>query len=46
MSASGSDAATDPTLRRFLRSLEARDTSPHTQRSYATAVGAYLAWLR
>ncbi len=46
MSASGSDAVTDPTLRRFLRSLEARDTSPHTQRSYATAVGAYLAWLR
>lgn len=46
MSASGSDAVTDPTLRRFLRSLEARDTSPHTQRSYATSVGAYLAWLR
>jgi site-specific recombinase XerD len=46
VSASGSDAATDPTLRRFLRSLEARDASPHTQRSYATAVGAYLSWLR
>lgn len=46
MSASGSDTVTDPTLRRFLRALEARDTSPHTQRSYATAVGAYLAWLR
>ena len=35
----------DPALRRFLRSLEARDTSPHTRRSYATAVGAYLDWL-
>jgi len=46
VSGSGSDTATDPTLRRFLRSLEARDASPHTQRSYATAVGAYLAWLR
>jgi site-specific recombinase XerD len=32
-------------LGRFLRSLEARDTSPHTRRSYETAVGAYLAWL-
>ena len=26
-------------------SLAARDASPHTQRAYATAVGAYLAWL-
>jgi site-specific recombinase XerD len=37
--------ATDPVLERFLRSLAARDTSPHTQRAYATAVGAYLDWL-
>lgn len=35
----------DPTLARFLRSLAARDTSAHTQRAYATAVGTYLAWL-
>jgi len=45
VSASGSDQATDPALRRFLRSLEAKDSSPHTRRSYATAIGAYLAWL-
>jgi site-specific recombinase XerD len=32
-------------LRRFLRSLEARDASPETRRSYETAVAAYLAWL-
>ncbi len=32
-------------LERFLASLAARDTSPHTQRAYRTAVGAYLAWL-
>jgi site-specific recombinase XerD len=37
--------ATDPDLARFLRSLAARDTSLHTQRAYATAVGAYLEWL-
>jgi site-specific recombinase XerD len=37
--------ATDPALERFLRSLAARDASPNTQRSYATAVGAYLRWL-
>jgi site-specific recombinase XerD len=37
--------ATDPALARFLRSLAARDASPHTQRAYATAVGAYLGWL-
>ncbi len=36
---------TDPALARFLRSLAARDASPHTQRAYATAVGAYLDWL-
>ncbi len=32
-------------LGRFLRSLDARDASPNTHRSYETAVGAYLAWL-
>jgi site-specific recombinase XerD len=32
-------------LRRFLRSLDARDVSPNTRRSYDTAVGAYVAWL-
>jgi site-specific recombinase XerD len=32
-------------LDRFLLSLRARDASEHTLRSYATAVGAYLAWL-
>jgi len=37
--------ATDPALARFLRSLAARDASPHTQRAYQTAVGVYLAWL-
>ena len=37
--------ATDPALQRFLRGLAARDASPNTQRSYATAVGAYLRWL-
>lgn len=45
MSAAAADPATDPALARFLRSLAARDTSAHTQRAYATAVGAYLAWL-
>ena len=44
MSGVGSDPATDPAVRRFLRSLQAKDASPHTQRSYATAIGAYLAW--
>ncbi len=29
----------------FLASLAARDASTHTQRAYATAVGAYLDWL-
>jgi len=38
-------SATDPDLARFLRSLAARDTSPHTQRAYQTAVGDYLDWL-
>jgi site-specific recombinase XerD len=32
-------------LRRFLRSLEARDASPETRRSYETTLAAYLAWL-
>jgi site-specific recombinase XerD len=32
-------------LQRFLRSLEARDTSPHTRRSYEGSVSTYLAWL-
>jgi site-specific recombinase XerD len=36
---------TDPVLARFLRSLAARDASPHTQRAYKTAVGSYLEWL-
>ena len=38
--------ASDPVLDRFLRGLAARDASTHTQRSYATALGAYLSWLR
>ena len=41
-----SGTATDPALGRFLRGLAARDASSHTQRSYATAIGAYLDWLR
>jgi len=45
VSAAPADPATDPALARFLRSLAARDTSVHTQRAYATAVGTYLAWL-
>ena len=32
-------------LEAFLRTLAARDASPHTQRAYATAVGAYFQWL-
>ena len=32
-------------LGRFVRSLEARDTSPETRRSYEATVTAYLAWL-
>jgi site-specific recombinase XerD len=32
-------------LERYLASLAARDASPHTRRSYATAISAYLAWL-
>ena len=45
MSLVAGDPATHPTLERFLRSLAARDASPHTIRAYTTAVGAYLAWL-
>jgi len=41
-----SDPPTDQLpLERFLRSLAARDASPHTIRAYRTAVGAYLDWL-
>ncbi len=32
-------------LRQFMRSLEARDLSPETLRSYERTVAAYLAWL-
>ena len=39
------DPATHPSLDRFLRSLSARDASPHTIRAYRTAVGSYLDWL-
>ncbi len=39
------DAAAGSALNRFLGSLAARDTSPHTQRSYAATLTAYLAWL-
>lgn len=45
MNAAPADPATHPALARFLRSLAARDTSAHTQRAYATAVGTYLTWL-
>jgi site-specific recombinase XerD len=39
------DPATQQALDRFLRTLGARDASPHTRRSYEAAIGAYLAWL-
>jgi site-specific recombinase XerD len=45
VSAVAGDPATHPTLERFLRSLAARDASPHTIRAYTTAVGVYLDWL-
>lgn len=32
-------------LRRFVRTLEARDASPDTRRSYESTVASYLAWL-
>ena len=35
----------DDALRRYIRSLEARDTSPHTRRSYESTIEAYLGWL-
>jgi integrase/recombinase XerD len=40
------EAPAEPALERFLRSLAARDTSPHTQRSYAATLTSYLGWLR
>ncbi len=40
-----SDAAAASALDRFLGSLSARDTSEHTQRSYAATLIAYLDWL-
>ncbi len=45
MSGEPAGSASDPALARFLRSLAARDASAHTQRAYATAIGAYLGWL-
>jgi integrase/recombinase XerD len=39
------EAPTSTALDRYLRSLGARDTSPHTQRSYRTTLTTYLAWL-
>ena len=39
------DRSADAALDRFLGSLAARDTSAHTQRSYATTLRAYIAWL-
>jgi integrase/recombinase XerD len=39
------DASSELALRRYLGSLGARDTSPHTQRSYRSTLTAYLAWL-
>jgi len=38
-------ATADAVLERFLSGLAARDASPHTQRSYATAIARYLDWL-
>ena len=38
-------ATADAALERFLSALAARDASPHTQRSYGTAVSRYLDWL-
>jgi site-specific recombinase XerD len=42
VSAVAGDAPTAPELERFLRSLAARDASPHTIRSYGTALRSYL----
>ena len=40
------EASSSSALDRYLRSLGARDTSPHTQRSYKATLAAYLDWLR
>jgi site-specific recombinase XerD len=39
------DHPADTALERYLGSLAARDTSAHTQRSYAATLRAYLDWL-
>ena len=39
------EATSRAALDRYLRSLGARDTSPHTQRSYKATLIAYLDWL-
>jgi len=39
------EASSSSALDRYLRSLGARDTSPHTQRSYSATLTAYLDWL-
>jgi site-specific recombinase XerD len=38
-------ASGEAALERFLSGLAARDASPHTQRSYETAISRYLDWL-
>ncbi len=45
MRAGGSDRDGTAALAAFLSSLEARDASPHTRRSYRTSVSQYLEWL-
>ncbi|HEX5824539.1 MAG TPA: tyrosine recombinase [Candidatus Limnocylindrales bacterium] len=39
------EASSGAALARYLQSLGARDTSPHTQRSYKATLTAYLDWL-
>jgi len=39
------EASSASALERYLGSLGARDTSPHTQRSYKSTLTAYLGWL-
>jgi integrase/recombinase XerD len=39
------EASSGSALERYLGSLAARDTSPHTQRSYRSTLTAYLDWL-
>src|SRR4029079_19171595 len=39
------EATSAAALDRYLRSLGARDTSPHTQRSYKSTLTAYFDWL-